>query len=452
MRKIKSDLRHWAVATCSRVARNEFLGNNLIFLTGTIIGGLLGYFFHFFVARKLSVAQYGEMQSVFALVAVLGIFASGFSYFVIKYSSLFALKNNYEANSCFIAYLNRKLFGVVAVISLLLFAFSPLIKKILHLSDIWGIVAGILAVVFSMAAVVYQETLRAWRKFFWLTIAGLTAAFSKLVFGYGLASFFKKSSPVVFALAVSALLGWLAAIFFWKKIRPRALVGGGIKEESRGEAEKNWEEYISRKKIWKNAARIFFFSLTVALVMNADILLVKSLTTSELTGYYGALSVLGKVILWLNLSVVSVALPQACADGHYGESLRPKIFLFSLGLMLAIGAGLILIYYFLPQLLVVLLFGEKYRAVSGNLWLFGLMSLLLSLLKFEADLAFAKHDFRMNWLLLFTAFVMAAAIFRFHGTLAQVAVSVSLSLLLGYFFAILLNFSGKKKKIIEPVI
>ncbi|PIW92886.1 MAG: hypothetical protein COZ87_04220, partial [Candidatus Moranbacteria bacterium CG_4_8_14_3_um_filter_43_15] len=94
MRKIKSGLCHWAVVACSRVAGNEFFGNNLIFLTGTIIGGLLGYFFHFFVARKLSVAQYGEMQSVFALVAVLGIFASGFSYFVIKYSSLFALKNN----------------------------------------------------------------------------------------------------------------------------------------------------------------------------------------------------------------------------------------------------------------------------------------------------------------------------------------------------------------------
>lgn len=442
MRKIKADLRHWAAATCSRAARSEFFGNNLIFLVGTIIGGLLGYFFHFLIARKLSVAQYGEMQSLFALVATAGMFASGLSYFVIKYSSLFALENNYEANSRFIAYLNKKLFGIIAVVSLLLVAFSPLVKKVLHLSDIWGIVAGILAVVFSAAAVVYQETLRAWQKFFWLTIIGLAAAFLKLVFGYGLASFFQKASPVVFALAVSVAFGWLAAVFFWRR----------VKQKFRNSAEKDWEKYISRKKIWKNAARIFFFSLMVALVMNADILLVKSLTTSEMAGYYGALSVLGKIVLWLNLSVVGVALPRACADGHRGESLQPKIFLFSLGLMLAIGVGLISIYYFFPQMLVVLLFGEKYRAVSGTLWLFGLMSLLLSLFKFEADLAFAKHDFRMNYLLLFTMIVMAAAIFQFHKTLAEIVISVSLSLLLGYFFAILLNFSSKKKKIIEPII
>jgi O-antigen/teichoic acid export membrane protein len=430
------------MSVINQALKSRYIRDNFIFLIGTLLGGFLGYLFHFFVARKLTVGQYGEMQSVFALVAIAGIFTSGFSYFVIKYSSLFAARNAYKANSQFISYLNRKLFGIVAVVSLLLIASIPFVKKILHLSDIWGIVAGILAVIFSAAAVVYQETLRAWQKFFSLTIAGLAAAFSKLIFGYSFASFFKKSSPVVWALAISIAFGWLAAICFWKR----------AKEKSRDGAGGDWEKYISRKKIWKNAAWIFFFSLVIALVMNIDILLVKILTTPEFTGYYGALSVLGKIVLWLNFSVVSVALPRACADGHRGERLDSKIFLFSLGLMLAIGAGLILIYYNLAPMLVVFLFGEKYRAASGFLWVFGLMSLLLSLLKFEADLAFAKHDFRVSWLLLLTVFVMAAAIFRFHGTLAQVAVSVIFSLLLGYFFAVLLNFSSRKKKIVEPII
>jgi len=303
-------------------------------------------------------------------------------------------------------------------------------------------VAGILAVVFSIFAVVFQETLRAWQKFLILTITGSTAAFLKLFFGYEFSSFFKKSSPVVFAITVSVLFGWLAAAYFWKK----------IKKEDQLRTGKNWKEYISRNKIWKNAVQILAYSLMVALVMNVDILLVKNLTTSEITGYYGALSVLGKIVLWLNLSIVSVAIPRACADGHRGNSLQPKIFIFSIGIMLAIGGGLILAYYFASQIIVSLLFGGKYFLVSGSLWLFGLMSLVMSFLKFEADLAFARHDFRINYILLFTVLVMAITIVGFHKTLGEVAVSVSASLLFGYLLTILLNFSNRKKKITEPMI
>jgi O-antigen/teichoic acid export membrane protein len=167
-------------------------------MAGTVLAGFLGYLFHFFVARKLTVSEYGEAQSIFALVAMSGVFASGFSYFVIKYSSLFAVKNDYSANNKFVAYLNKKILKVVIVISVLLLIFSPLIKDILHLSDAWGIVAGIIAVFFGTAVVAFQESLRAWQKFFALSIIGVSGAATKLLFGYSFASFFGKATPVVF--------------------------------------------------------------------------------------------------------------------------------------------------------------------------------------------------------------------------------------------------------------
>jgi O-antigen/teichoic acid export membrane protein len=414
----------------------------MILMIGTLLGGFLGYLFNFFVARQLSVSEYGEMQSIFAFVGVSGIFASGLSYFIIKYSSLFAANEDYAANDQFVAYLSKKLFVFIAAISILLFIFMPVIKKFLHLSDVWGIMAGILAVVFSMSAVVFQETLRAWHKFLALTIMGVIVAFSKLVFGYGLANFFKKSSPVVFSLTIATFLGWLISIYFWKK----------MKKERNIQAKKNWEEYISRKKIWKNVIQIFFFSLMIALVFNTDILLVKNLTTSEITGYYGALSILGKIIFFLNLSIMSVALPRACADGHRGQQLQSKIFLFSIGIMLAIGIGLILLYYLFSQIIVGLLFGEKYLPISGMLWLFGLMALVMSFLKFEADLAFARHDFRINYLLFFTVVLMALSISNFHNTLGEIVNSVTISLLAGYLLAVFLNFKSRKQKISNSII
>lgn len=426
----------------AKALKSRYIKDNIVFMVGTVLAGLLGYLFHFFVARKLTIPEYGEVQSVFALVAIFGVFASGFSYFVIKYSSLFAAKNDYSANDEFISYLNRKFIKAIIVISLVLFTFSSLIKNILHLSDMWGILAGILAVIFGTAAVVFQESLRAWQKFLAIAIVGASGAAIKLIFGYSFAVFFGTASAVIFSLTISSFFGWLIVMCFWKKLRG----------EIRDKGEKHWDDYISRKRIWKNVIQIFFFSLATALVLNVDILLVKNITAPEMTGYYSALSILGKIILLLNMSVVGVALPRACKDGHQGKNLQPKIFLVSLFLMLAIGLSIVLIYYFIPEALVAALFGQKYQGVSGNLWLFGVMALILSLLKFESDLAFARHDFRINYLLLLTAVVMATAIFKHHGNLGEIAVWVSASLLLGYLLAVFLNFSNRNKKMIEPII
>lgn len=425
-----------------KALKNRYIKDNIIFMTGTVLSGLLGYFFHFFVARKLTVAAYGEAQSIFAFVGMFSIFASGFSYFVIKYSSLFAAHDDYFANEAFVSYLNKKIITATIIISAVLFLLSPLIKNIMHLSDIWGIMAGILAIIFGTVTVAFQESLRAWQKFLAISTVGVLGAAVKLFFGYGFAVFFGTAASVVFSATIASFFVWLLAIYYWKKIR----------RETRVKEKKHWDDYISRKKIWRNAVQIFFFSLAAAFVLNIDILLVKIITTPEMAGYYSALSVLGKIILVLNMSVVGVALPLACKDGHQGKNLQPKIFLASVFLMLVIGSLFILIYYLIPGLLVVTLFGQKYQAVAGNLWLFGLMALILSLLRFEADLSFARHDFRINYFLLLTAIVMAAAIFKYHRSLGEIAISVSASLLLGYFFAISLNFSNRKKKISQPII
>lgn len=425
-----------------KALKNRYIKDNIIFMVGTALAGFLGYLFHFFVARKLTVSEYGEVQSVFSLVAMFGMFAAGISYFVIKYSSLFAVKNDYSANDEFVFYLNKKIIKIAFIILPAFFIFVPFIKNILRLSDVWGILAGIFAVIFGTMAVVFQETLRAWQKFLALSIAGVLGAAIKLIFGYGFAVFFGTASAVIFSLTVSSFLVWLVVIYFWKKLRRKTW----------NKEKKHWDDYILRKKIWKNAIQIFFFSFVSSLLLNIDILLVKGLTTPETAGYYSALSIFGKIILLLNMSIVGVALPRACRDGHQGKDLRSKIFFISFCLMIVIGLLITFIYFLASEALVITLFGQKYQGVSGNLWLFGLMALILSLLKFEADLAFARHNFRINYLLLFTVFVMTFAVFERHSNLSEIAVFVSASLLIGYFLAVFLNFSNRKKKIIEPMI
>ena len=83
--------------------KNRFLKDNFIFMASTIAGGLLGYFFHFVVSRKLSVAEYGELQAITSLSLIFGVLSAALSYFIIKYSSVFASHGDREGQAAFLS-------------------------------------------------------------------------------------------------------------------------------------------------------------------------------------------------------------------------------------------------------------------------------------------------------------------------------------------------------------
>lgn len=89
-------------------------------MTGTLVSGLLGYAFHFVVSRQISVAQYGELQSLLSTMIIFGVFNSALSYFTIKHTSVFAAHHDFEANREFARYLTSRIFRLTLIILLIL--------------------------------------------------------------------------------------------------------------------------------------------------------------------------------------------------------------------------------------------------------------------------------------------------------------------------------------------
>lgn len=420
-----------------QLIKSKFFKDNLIFLTSTFLGGLLGYLFHFFIARRLSISQYGELQTLLSIFTIFSVFASALTYFAIKHASVFATHNDYEASREFTKYLAKKVARTAFGLFLFFLILSPLLNYILHLSDVLGLVAVGLTIFFSALAVVYQETLRGWQEFFLLGVIGLATAIVKLVSGVSLAIVFPKASAVSFSLLAAALLGW-----YLMKLYSRKKIGTEIQSRD----EENWKEkYFSESNIRKTAFLIFIFSLGIALVSNLDMILVKNLTSPQTAGYYGALSLLGKIILWLNLAVIGVILPGACAQGYSGKRPDSKHLLISYGLVLIISLALIAVYYLAPQVTIKMLFGEKYLSQAGNLWLFGIMAFLLSLLSLEANLSFAKNDFRVAYFLGGVVIAMTLGIAKYHSNLREIVLAINMAFLLGFFAILMLNLFQEQK-------
>jgi O-antigen/teichoic acid export membrane protein len=411
--------------------KNKFFQNNAIFMTGTLLSGLLGYLFHFIVSRQISVTQYGELQSLLSAMLIFGVFNSTLSYFAIKHTSVFAAHHDFEANRQFASYIASRVFKLTLAILLVLLAASPLLAHFLHFSSAAGFFIISFSTFLSTMTIIYLEILRGWQKFFLLSLVGVATALVKFTAGAILAFFSHSAAIVSFSFLIAALAGWYLAKHWSRK----QITGRNISE-----TKTDWKnKYFPETNIRKSAINIFVFSLALILISNLDVLLVKYFSSAETAGRYGAFALLGKIVLWLNLSVAGVLLPEACADGHSGKRPDKKYLWNSYIFMALISFGLIMVYYFVPDLIINLFFGKKYIIDTQILWLFGLMSAFLSLLTLEANLSFARHDFRVIYFLAATIFLMIVGLAKYHASLQEIVLVFSGSFLVGYLLILILN-------------
>jgi O-antigen/teichoic acid export membrane protein len=416
--------------------KSKFLQNNVIFMTGTLVSGILGYAFHFVVSRQISVAQYGELQSLLSAMLIFGVFNSALSYFAIKHTSVFAAHQDFEANREFASYVTSRISKLSLAILLVLLIASPLLADFLHFSSTIGFIVVSLATFFSIITVIYSEILRGWQNFFLLSLVGIATSFVKFASGAILAFLSQKTAVVSFSFLLAAFAGWYLAKY-WSQQK----ITGKILPQSRT----GWKnKYFSETNIRKSATQIFFFSLALILVSNLDVILVKYFSSAETAGYFGAFALLGKIVLWLNLSVAGVLLPEACADGHTGKRPDKMTLRNSYFLMALITLGLLAIYYFIPDFVIELFFGKKYIFDTQILWQFGLMSFFLSLLTFEANLSFAVRNFRVVYFLAATLLLMIASLALYHAGLQAIVLAFSGSFFIGYLLILILNLSHKK--------
>ena len=118
--------------------------------------------------------------------------------------------------------------------------------------------------------------------------------------------------------------------------------------------------------------------------------------------------------------------------------------------MALIALGLITVYYFIPDFVVNIFFGKKYIFDTQILWLFALMSYLLSILTLEANLSFAKRDFRVIYFLATTVVLMIASLAKYHTGLQDIVLAFSASFFVGYLLVLAANLTHEKRRINLP--
>ncbi|MBM3206311.1 MAG: hypothetical protein FJZ43_01685 [Candidatus Staskawiczbacteria bacterium] len=408
--------------------KDKFIKDSFIYLIGSLLVGVMGYAFHFLISRHLSVYEYGELQSLIAIYSILAILGSALSYLVVKYSSVIAKNRDYKSNREFIKFITSHTIRISFFIFACLVFTSPILFNFLNLNSFLGLFLIILASYIGLLSSVYMGNLAGWEDFLSLNISSVLGALTKLVFGFFIAVIFIKAHMVVIAILIASISSLLASYYLAKK---------RILSKNSTEIKKDWKEYFPNINFKKIIVPTFVFSSLIALILNFDVLLVKIFTSTEITGYFGALSIIGKAIFWINSIIIAIALPKIYSSNSkkspWDVILKPYRIILSVGIL-----GIIFCLFF-SEYIVFVSFGQKYVEFSSLLWNFALMALLLSLLSLESNVAYASHKFKISYILAFTLFIMTLGVYLFHNDIKSIIWSINISFTFGYISAFIMN-------------
>lgn len=415
----------------------NFLKNSFILIIGNMLAGFLGYVFHLIISRLLSISEYGDLQSLVSLISILAVPSAAISYFTIKHSSEFCAHHDYIGNFDFYNWIRIKIYQFIAITSLFFVLFLPLLKNYLHLNSSVNLLIIWLVVILNLMIAVKSGILNGWQDFKNLSLNSILAAGIKLIVGIILVSFFINIS--------SALAGFLAgslfSFIFLKLIVKQKFK---IKREQKTSATGFAGPKI-KTEIKKIILPILFFSLLIASLNSIDMLMAKNLLDAQSAGYYGAFNILGKIIFWASSSIIAVILPMACASNSKNANLDNKILFYANCLIIFICLSCLAAYLFFPMVIINLLFGSKYLMLASSLWPFALISLALSLITLEANLAYARSDFKISYILSLTILLEILLVSLFHQNVFYVALMVALAFFAGYLASFIYNRSAAKK-------
>ena len=396
-----------------------------------LLSGILGYLFHFIISRHIPVTEYGELQTLIAISFIVGVSGTSILNFTIKYSSVFAKYQDYSSTQRFYRSIKKRVHMIGLMSTCAIIALSPYLAKLLKLNDVIGIILVGIGVYFSLLSALITGVLTGWERFFEINVNGFLGAMFRLLIGLVIVYYIPKGSFVLGAITVSSLFIYIHLQHYLHKLFPY---------QKGYETENKIKSYFPTLDIRKSLVPIFIYSSLMIVISNIEILLVKYFTTAEMTGYFGALNMIGKLLFAVNGSIIAVVLPMACAESHGGKKLNRNVLLSIYGAILIVSMTAIYVYWAFPEQVISMLFGNKYLVYSADLWRFGLAGALFSLFMLEANLSYALHNFSINYIILFVTVLMGAIIYCYHDSMTSLINVINSSFAIGFIMSLVLNF------------
>ncbi|MCX6759635.1 MAG: oligosaccharide flippase family protein [Candidatus Nealsonbacteria bacterium] len=406
-----------------KIKKDKFLANSLILFCGSLLVGVVNYLYQFLMARMLTVAAYGELQSLLAIFAVTAIPTAALSTVLVKYTADFKAKDRLNKIYSLFLLLTKKTSAAAIIFFVIFVIFSGYIAGFLNLGSVFPLIILGITFLFGFSSSINSGILRGLQKFKELSIISIISAFLKILFAVLLVKLGFVINGAVGAVTLSALIGYFISFYPIKFLFRRQ------------------KEEVQVKEILQYSFPVFFTLLFTALLCSADIILVKHFFSTQTAGEYGALTMLGHIIFFMTGPVAGVMFPMA-ADAHSSLNHPAKILKKAIFLTVFIGLAIVFFYFFIPDFIIKILIGSKFLLIGKYLGWFGLSMFLYSLVTLFSTYFLSVGKARGAYLVGAGALLQIIFISVFHSNLWQIiwimnaVMLLILLLLISYFIRI----------------
>lgn len=401
-----------------KIVRHPLISGSAIIFIGSFIANLGNYIFNLAMGRMLPVSDYGMLLSLVSVIGLLTVFQSALTTIFAKFSAKFTASGDTPSLNSLKAGGIKTVLVISVVFFILLLLSTNLSKSFLHLNNniIW-ILASI-SVAFSILSAFTVGVLQGQLKFVFLSVLNVLGIIIKLLVGVGLVFWGWGVSGGMLAFVAYFSIPFLVAL-------PFVL--------SRKDKIKKMKEQVFIQEFKKHSIPYLLASLGITFLLSGDVILARHFLSSEASGQFAALSLMGKAIFYVTTPIYFVLFPLIAQKKEKKEKLLGTL---TLATFIIVGCSVFfsLIYFVYPATIVGLFFpGKDYQVTIPYLGLFSLYIMVFSI-GFLLNTYFLSSGKTGVWKIDIFVSLMFIIIFSlFHASFTQVIIVLMVNsfLLLG---------------------
>jgi O-antigen/teichoic acid export membrane protein len=379
----------------------KLLKGSVILMVLFGVFNIFNFLFQFSMARMLSVADYGILATLFAIIYIFGVFTDSIQAVITKYTA--SEKNKGKIKNIFKRSFKKSInaAGMLFIVYLLIMVpLSSILKIDYLLLSLNGLI-----IFGAFLTPISRGVLQGRKRFGALGTNMVIDSFVKFALGVFLVFIGWKVYGAIAATVLGMFIAVIFSIIAIKDIR------------------KSKESNASLKGIYEYTKPAFFIVLLVMVFYSIDIIIARILFSAEIAGKYAIASVLSKTIFMVT-DPISRAMFPLSAENKKNERKAENVFLNAISILGAVLFVLILVFYFVPDLLIKIFSGRVIPESVSVLALLalaaGFMSLTNLILLYKLSLGKLKGCYFL------AIFVLAEIVLLFYFSASLVQYSMAL--------------------------
>ena len=295
------------------------------------------------------------------------------------------------------------------VVALVAIPLRSVIGAIINVDDLWGAAAIPLTAMLWVILCVERGVLQGFQRYRAVAFSIVGEAMSRIVFGLLLVGM----GLDVTGAFLGAALAFLAMALVLLTPLERELPPPNPEQAA--------ESPLSKLLV---GARAPVIALTLLLaIQELHVIVVKHEVSGDAAGSYAVAAVAAKAIIWIAVGLGMYLVPEAARRVKTGEDAR-AILVRCLGLIVAAGIPMVLIYTAAGKPLLEAVFGEDLTLASGALPWLGLAMVLLACTYLSVQYLLALHRYRFIWILAVGVVAEVVALVAVRDDLTRVAMAL----------------------------